>query len=620
MANQIGLVVLVNFLIVLAIYFLGGLLLKALNLTSNNKAKNNFISLLAGYTILVTIISIVVTKGVTSFIALLPILLYLLKTKKENSNKKEVWQIDNLKSVVIALFSFTTVTTLLQFFIYTGFNKEGSFIPEIHNDYIFYSNVSAHILQTGHENYYLNSTVSGLFLYHYSEMYLTIFAHFLKGGAFIQNYLFGTMPILFTLVWYGFYSIAITIWSNRSSLFLMVFSACCFFLAPIREFVYPFQHYLAGDVYDLVFTNYYKLAIILLFAIGLYHTINNATNRTIILLTLGIVYPTILPAVLATLSIQILVDIIRKQRIDILLLICQLFVFVLLASMLYFFKVKIADKSSVSAIDLYIGNISEYIKTIINIGGSSVCKIMLTTLPITLLLFSNIALFKKNGLLFFIGFSLLLQAFGLLAWGLLFRMPDSVQLWFNIYLPVVAIIIYLVLIYAINDYRNWVKLFGWIFLLTNVLLHFPIKESFSLINNQQKDIINKIQSHPNNRFAFIKAPSEYNSIFDKNVSFGIIGSYLSYFNESYAPVCINTSEIPIQSEWEKGFVKTAPFSKWLEDKNGSLEKLQLDYIKENKIRFVLISTKANVPGLIKQNAVSILNDSRNNFRLIEIQP
>ncbi len=619
MANQIVLLVLINFLIVFCIYFLGGFLLNILHLSSNNNTKNNFISLLVGYISLITLIAIFVTKGVTSFVALIPILIYLIKTKKNRSYSPIIWEIKNLKSVISTLSLFTFLTTLVQLFIYTGFNTKRVFIPEIHNDFIFYSNVSAHILQTGQENYYLNSNVSGIFLYHYSEMYLTILSHYLNGGPFIQNYLYSTVPIFFTLVWYGFYTVALPFWEKKNSFYLMLISASCFFIAPIRDLVYPFQDYLRGDIYDLVFSSYYKLSIILLFVLGFYHTINNAEYRIIILLALSIVYPTVLPAVIALLAMLIILELIKKRGASISFLLCPLFVFILLALMLYFFKIKDVGGSSVGFIKLYVGDISEYLRTIINITGSSVCKIFLSTLPFTILLVLTIRSIINKGLLFFIGCSILFQGFGLLAWCLLFRMPDSVQLWFNIYLPVFSLLIFLALIFAIRDKRFWVKSLGWILILANIFLHFPFKKNYSIANDQQKKILDKIQSSNNNQFAFIKAPVEYNSIFAKNVSFGIIGGYFSYFNESYAPICINSTEIAILSEWENNFIKAAPFTKWANHQNEPLEKLQLAFIKQNNIRFVLVSTKAAIPNLIKQNAVTLMNDSINNFQLIEIK-
>jgi hypothetical protein len=619
MANQIVLMVLINLLIVLCIYFCGGFLLNILHLSSKDNIKNNFISLLVGYIALVTLVAIFVTKGVTSYIALIPIFIYLIKTKNKRTFNNVIWQSQNLKSVIATLSIFTILTTLLQLFVYTGFHSKGVFIPEIHNDFIFYSNVSAHIHQTGQENYYLNSNVSGMFLYHYSEMYLTILSHFLNGSAYIQNYLFSTIPIFFTLVWYGFYTIALPFWNKKNSVFLMLISASCFFVAPIREFVFPFQNYLRGDIYDHVFSSYYKLSIILLFVLGLYHTINNTYYREIILLTLSIVYPTVLPAVIAMLATLIILDLIKRKRVAISFIICQLFVFILLALMLYIFRVKDVSGSSIGFIKLYVGDISEYARTIVNITGSSVCKIFLSTLPFTILLLVTIRTFIKKGLVYFIGFSILLQGFGLLAWGLLFRMPDSVQLWFNIYLPIFSLLIFLALIIAINDSRLWVKSLGWILLLTNIILHFPFEEKYSMANDEQKQIINKIQTNNKKRFAFIKAPVEYNSIYEKNVSFGIIGGYFSYFNESFAPICINTTEIAILSEWENSFVKATPFSKWASLKNEPLEKLQLAFIKQNNIQFVLVSTKADIPNLIKQNAAVVLKDSINNFQLVEMK-
>lgn len=612
--------ILVNFIIVVGMYGIGSFLLNGLHLSAKHVEKNHFISLVAGYISLVVFTAIIVTKGITSYVALAPIVAYLIHTKRNRANNNKREWFSSLKDILPILFVFVFITTLLQFYIYTGFCDSGNFIPEIHNDYIFYSNVSAHLIESAQENYYLNSNISGLFLYHYSEMYLTIISHFFKQGPFIQSYLFSTVPILFTLVSYGFYSVATILLNQRRKFFILLFSVFGFFLAPIKNFVYPFQTYLKGDIYDLVFASYYKLAIILLFVLALFHTINNSQYRIIILIALGIIYPTVLPAVLGMLVFFFLLERINKKAINRTFLFSQLFVLVILMLMLFFFKVYDLEKSSVGFLNLYIGDVSSYIKTLINIAGSSIFKMILTTLPFIFLILLNIKSIIKNGHMFFIVHSLLFQLFGLFAWGLLFRMPDSVQLWFNVFLPVVSVIMFLVLLYSINDPRYWVKVIGSFIIISNVILHFPFEKKYSVANQQQRIIINKIQSSPTASFAFIRNPSEYQSVFDKNVSFGIIGGYLSYYNQSFAPICINTTEIPIETEWERGFVNSTPFSRWAKGKKEPLEKLQLAFIKEHNIRYVLISNASKIPALVLPNVVSVLKDSSNYFQLVELKP
>jgi hypothetical protein len=413
--------------------------------------------------------------------------------------------------------------------------------------------------------------------------------------------------------------IATTISKKSSEFTIFLLSTICFVVAPFALFVNPFSSILKGDVYDLIFTNYYKLSIIQLFIIGIFLTRKHLDYSIILLGLLGIIYPTTIPAIAATIIIILLYHYAKNRNSKIELV--KLFFYwfsstLLLLSILFLFSNENSTQATESIFEKYIVSIPDYLKTIVNIFGSTFLKITISCSPyiiLAIILYKKIELSIKKVALSAL---LVFQVSGLLAWSLLLRMPDSVQLWFNVYLPVVSTCIFILLVLAFDDDRFWVKLFSISLIVLNFAIHFPERNKYHYASTEEKIIIQHIQSTPDPKFVFIRSANEFKSVFDKNVNFAIIANYISYFTKSYAPVCINTDQITAENSWEKEFIDKSPFAVFSASQHSRLSNAQLKYIAMHQVKFLISSENVSIPPYIDRITDTTINDHHNKIKVL----
>jgi hypothetical protein len=614
-----------NLLMVVAMYFTGSVFLRYFRIVPSNKFSQQYLSLLSGYVLVTLTIALLLTKGATSLVALLPIVVYLQLTRNKRSDERAAISRSEQIQFFSVLSAFVVILTFSFIYKYSGFLPNGEFVPEFHNDYVFYANVTSHITNIGYENNQIHIQGAFINLYHYSEMWLTSLSHFCFNVPYMRNYFWGAMPIIFTLFWYGFLGLSGMILKGRSTFTLAVVSSICFFVAPFAVLVNPFASILKGDVYELSFLDFNKFSILLLFLVALAHCGRKLESAIILLCTLTVVYPTTLPAVIGTSGILLIYHFIfekeqRKKHIQLAILGVSVIGALGLLTLIFSNTGEVSKNVvATSFADRYIGSISEYVKTIINIFGSTALKIFISCLPYIAL---GIFLYRKidKGILklIYCGF-LILHLAGLFAWALLFRMPDAVQLWNNIYVPTIAVILFILVMYALNDDRLPIKLLGYVIILGNLFTHSPFHSNYHQASASEKAIIEKTSAVSQPNFVFLRDSLEYGTKFDKYVNCAIIGNYLSFYNKTYAPVCLNFHQIKIDNDWEKGFVNGSGFAVFCEGKNKPMEELQKDYLNEKNVSFLVASRKATIPDFILANNPTVIEDSLNNIRLVPLK-
>ncbi|MBP6412624.1 MAG: hypothetical protein KA450_04190 [Bacteroidia bacterium] len=611
---------LLNIGTLLLFYFIGSFILHFLKFQQSSTPVRQYFSILTGFIVSVAAWAVIMTSFKTSYLALLPFLIWGIVTRGKRLNNGPVtFRKEGLKKLILKISVFTFFTTLLLVTNYTDINQQDNSVPHFHNDYVFYANVAAHLNDTRVENYQLNSSSETINLYHYSEIWLTSLLNKISNEPYIKTFLFQTVPILFTLVWFGFFVIATTISKKSSEFTIFLLSTICFVVAPFALFVNPFSSILKGDVYDLIFTNYYKLSIIQLFIIGIFLTRKHLDYSIILLGLLGIIYPTTIPAIAATIIIILLYHYAKNRNSKIELV--KLFFYwfsstLLLLSILFLFSNENSTQATESIFEKYIVSIPDYLKTIVNIFGSTFLKITISCSPyiiLAIILYKKIELSIKKVALSAL---LVFQVSGLLAWSLLLRMPDSVQLWFNVYLPVVSTCIFILLVLAFDDDRFWVKLFSISLIVLNFAIHFPERNKYHYASTEEKIIIQHIQSTPDPKFVFIRSANEFKSVFDKNVNFAIIANYISYFTKSYAPVCINTDQITAENSWEKEFIDKSPFAVFSASQHSRLSNAQLKYIAMHQVKFLISSENVSIPPYIDRITDTTINDHHNKIKVL----
>jgi hypothetical protein len=614
---------LLNIVTILLFYLVGCLILYFLRIQSSNPLIRQYFSLLCGFLFVVIVWAIIMTSGKTSYLALTPFFIWGISTRnKRLKSKFAIFEKKDLSIFVVTISIFSFLTTVLMVSKYTDINHPDLSVPHLHNDYVFYSNVAAHLNKVCAENYQINSTSESINLYHFSEIWLTSLLNKISNKPYIQTFLFQTTPLLFAILWFGYFVTATTILKKYSKFKVAILSTICFVLAPYAFLVNPFNSILRGDVYDLIFTNYYKLSIIHLFLIGLVLLRNQPAYSIIVLGLLGIVYPTTLPAIIATIVLLVIYFHLKNEQNKVEFF--KLSLYWLSSVLILFMLLKLLSAGRYPQVESsifakYIVSIPDYIKTIINIVGSTFLKISISCFPYILL---AIVLYKKTQQSIkniFIVALLIFQVSGLLAWALLFRMPDSVQLWFNIYLPVINTCIFILLILSIEDHRPWVKTFSISLIFLNVVFHFPERNKYHHITFEENKIIQYVKLTTNPHFVYIKDTNEFKSVFDKNVNFAIIANYISFYTTSYAPVCINTNQIPINNPWEKEFVNNSPFAEFASLKTTGISNIQNEYTKTFNTKFLIASENAPLPSFIESIKDTIINDRYNKVKFIVLK-
>lgn len=221
------------------LYIIGCLLLRffpLFNFTSNNYYTNVYAAVTLSMTLFVLTFSVVVCKGATINILILPALFLLLNSSKKNTSFIRFHEAFRWRAVIILLG--------LSLFFVLGFHS----MPESEykqNDAYYYLQVSNAIATTGQENTYgtsalLGAPYIGTEAYHYFEFWLN--ALLLKCTAFllpgIQVLRYVCYPVICTTALFGLLALAQNIIRQQLSKTTVILVAAFIFFVPdlISEF------------------------------------------------------------------------------------------------------------------------------------------------------------------------------------------------------------------------------------------------------------------------------------------------------------------------------------------------------------------------------------------------
>lgn len=614
--------VLLNIIFLLAFYFIGNLILIFLKTEKTSRLSNFFFALFTGILAVSVAWALWTTKFQTLYLALIPLLIwgYSIKPKVHLILK---WNdvIKWLPAFVIVSFIMMTGTELFIFYNYMGISESFPTLPDIHSDYVFYANVAAHLNQTGHENFHINSEIPSINVYHYTEMWLSAFINAITAGPYMNSVLFHTFPLLFTIAWIGFAALGETLVQGKKIVYYIAAGATCYIIAPLTPIVELFSSVLKGDVHSLLFSHYYKLSVIYIFILAIFLVRNNIHAMIFFSMLLMIFYQTILPAISGFLFLYFLYFILKNKKFAqpyATGITAIVFAFAIVGILVITHKFKGVEITGYDFYKIYIGDASFYIKTWINIIGSTFLKTIISCFPYIII---GILVFKQIQPAFRLSMAgfFLIQLSGLFVWALFLQMPDSVQFWSNIYCPAVNVIIFAVLLIAFNDRRVWVKIFSVIMIAVNVYVNNPFEKIYRAETPGEIAVIKAVKKHPDAHFAFLRHEDEFSNIFMKNTNFAIPADYLSFYVNSYSPVCINSTKIPLETYWEQLFFNNTPFARYSKNKDLPIEKLQSDFIKEHNIKFIVATEKAEIPPFLYTMTDSTIIDSENEIKLLVLK-
>jgi hypothetical protein len=603
-------------------FLFGKLFLGLLSIKFQYPYQSLFLQSLVGICSLSLATSLISTKLMTIQIVSVVVIAFAFFLRSTLSisepNPESITSKRNSKALLEVLICSLIVFSI-RFF---SFYHENGLFSITHPDYSFYARLSNYLLKFGKENltgepfFYQEY---GSQPYHYFELWLTAALTFVSGLNVLVNLMAVTYSLLTVLVWIGIMACVEQIKKNVTFLDKLV-GFFLLFLTGLYVPLYDQSSFLSvASVFSVNGWNYSKILTIYLFLLLtiLFFLKGSKKEALCFSLILPIAYAATAPGILVGIFVWVIIDHLFYHR-DIVFLRQALFYIIVVALGIIGFYMLTSFPQTDSKINSL--NQALYIRTFVNVIGGTVIQISLLYAPFLIL---GLVAYRKKLLPFinqssYVWLFPLCFIFSLLSWATLHFMADSVQLFSNLSISLINIVIILFTF----SLKPWLK--SAIFVLV-LLINFPRTALQSLVQSkypgyssayvekvcQQLSTVNPIG-------AFLKNTS-YESIFSKNHHFSVLGQSLLQCRSDLNPVSLSVFDIPIDSvsiyaSQEEDMVKRTSFYKFVykQKESGtfsSIAQSQLDFIKQYRIEYLLLEPKVDVPPHLKPLADQTTVDS-----------
>ncbi|WP_109829600.1 hypothetical protein [Reichenbachiella versicolor] len=587
-----------------------------------------------GSLVLVCVYAIIITQGKTIYWSILLALMVLIwsihKNKIDLPNRyhfKSCAFIIIVSYSITYLLSFSQTIDLSQNKIRTEFPKSGKYHP----DYHFYTSITHYLTETGQENEFhvynaLDKSYHGTTSYHYYELWLHSLIAKLAGLNLHKSYSSIAEQFFLFLVHLALITL-LQQHTNRSNWEILTISTMLIISAP-----YP----VGKDLFPLTFLNdlrfaypllgsTLKLSQISLFLICSYFLIKQGFSQSgLLLLTLlSLVNFTPFPAVLGTLATlfllsTILPDFKHLRKISLVCLgISGLFIF----NKLLFSNPDLSRAGTSFSSIIALKNVPpiEYWTTVKNAffgsGLRYIVEFFSWVFPLCIVLFNSpdSALKQLKKVEVIILLSMIL--FCTIAFSLLGRFVDAIQLMTNIFEPIMMIFISLTLL-TINRINLSLKIAYWTWLsfilISNILFVKNYLIPANLKYNQAYiERVNKfLQSEESNLIGASFDEIAPNDIDAKTYIYSL-GEYLTLGKNGAYTISLSDYEIPIPSSpslLKERFESSRNIGLFYrlvqkEIKQGifsSIPESQLSFIKEHNIRYGIATNTYPLSPLIEE--------------------
>jgi hypothetical protein len=590
--------------------------------SEKNPVENVFSSLIIGFVVLISLFAIIWTKGNSIFLSSILIIgFYFLIRKKKYRNKKKIFYIKFSKKELVIFLSVFVLFILFFFISYYLFFIRSK--GEFYCDHIFYANVS-NVLSTSHvenSSLFVGETNAGM--YHFSELWFTVFLSKIFGANFLYVFLLVVSSYFASMIVLGGFSIA-KIYFKGFVLPILLGTTLLFF-RPIVAIVIPFINPLALNSKLFVITAF------LLFA-TLQYLRKNTLTAFIFLFLLVPFYSTISPGVLSGLFFLTLCLEIYKKGFQ-LKAFFNSYTLVCVSVFLFFVLFYLAQpfifqhEASSKMVLLYDHPLKRTLMFIINRSA----RVFVLLLPISLILcFIHFRIKDKNTSQYWI--ALLFVVLGVVISSVVGGVAanfvlDGGQICTNFTDTVVIVVIYTILLYALSFFNERkVLLIGIFFLLVySVMFFYKGLSSFYPIgeNNQNEkeckfyaEIKNEIFAQNNPQFAYYRnyeIAEHHNSQYTRLMMILPLSKMPHVlYSGYYAPYCLSVFDIPqnIDSRFDER--EKSDFWKFVHAKRKmnptvSLDDCALNFIKIKDIKYIILEKYANVPNYLLSNAF-LLNE------------
>ncbi len=595
-----------------------------------------FYQYFSGTFAIITAYSIFKTHGFTINIVLLFfILFYFIKNKIKFNIKKAFF----LEGIIISILF------VIFWYAYMYFSHYDWVTHQIYNfdlDGPIYSSIAERLNHNGTEsnisNTFYNEPIRNL--YHFGDIWLiAFFSKILNITTYLASWLI-FMPQQLMLFSIGVICISLNILNNKHKLFIIIISIPILFLPNLFSSIsaqyidqtswsWVFGYTLMDSNKFMVVANCFIIVIL---------QILNSQNRNAVLaccLCIVIHFGT-LPAIALCLFIYyLLMLILKKHTIRETISFMLPFIFTIIFIITYKIIIQIINNRHLyyipkSTTSFSIGIRSSHfyvdiIYTAINWIKSEFLRLIIFLFLGVLILIKN---YKKSNYINVFIFSMCMILSGTLLASVLYFYPDAFQLLTLVYIPIALLFSLVTIIYLILYYKN-VALFCVSLILINcVIQNYNVRaESYSkkeAINiNFRKQVVDELKANDSYSFAsFIKTDTSKDDVWFANNNFYFPLSYISIYVDKYTPYCLTGFENYQESntairDYQKEILFHSVFYKfvYLQIRNKqfkTLGKSQEDFIKEAKIKYLIIDKGAIVPpnvlSLIKHSYTDSLNN------------
>lgn len=245
---------------------------------------------------------------------------------------------------------------------------------------------------------------------------------------------------------------------------------------------------------------------------------------------------------------------------------------------------------------------------------------------------------KKHRTFFLINFCLIIS--GAAAWALLEGFAQSSQLFYNMAIPLLNVTGILLLILIAKEFRihifnkkSW--MFASIFLLIVASQVYQVGKTHFKERGKQiystrylLQIDSLVQSGRLSPVGgALKGPEDYRSEYSKMVAGYTLGYYLQYMKNGYATVSLSDFDIPINPDDRRNNLKdiqSGALYQFVERQKAankfiSTEKSQLEFLRKNKINFLILSANGQLPSILADYITFEIKDSISGERFLIIE-
>lgn len=618
-------------------YLIGHTLLSFIKIPNNLLFTKEFTKICLGCYTVITGFSIYNAKGITInlgvFLLGLIIFYWFYKNnylRKKNAVILEFFSLQPMPFIGIQLLVVVSAFIYLFLKLHNPIQETTSLV---YGDFYNYAKVIEQLRRTGVESSFIDwhsTTAPNRNLYHFGELwYSAFFSNTTAQTPFFVFYLF-----LFSICLLTYFLGACTlleIFIQPKKKYIYVISISVLFICGISFYIPRTTIFTNRDWWDnsLLFQPKYFFSAIFIFYTFIFFQKKLYVPLILTAMATILVSTVVAPAILISVSLLILFLFFTKEisfrtliKYSIPIAIILVFIGCYTMFIHYLNDLNLHTKPVQKEYSTPV-SIGYYIKTAFNCFAGQIIKSILSLFPFIILLVLYYKKQKKH-IKSLLGISIvfiILHFSSLFSYAIFFNSVDAVQLWTNIYLPLSAIICFLVIAFVVSEGNNYLSAFAFA-LISLCCYQVNTLQSTQEINKEYTKAITK--KYSGQEAVFFKSGNDFTSVFSKNINMYSPNPYLIMNFSDYNPICLTVFEIPKSSSdilvrAEEEIIRNSVFYKFIEEQKKhnqfvSIENSQVDFIRKYKIRYAFVYPNSTLPKLIQPYIHSEIKDTVEGIR------